>query len=198
MSLFPIFLKLTNVQCLVIGGGRVAERKVKNLIDAKAEVTVIAPSLTSELENLVKQNKINYKNREYKQGELKEYFMVIASTDSKKVNKMIYKEVVENNSLINCVDKPEQCNFFVPSSLKRGDLQIAISTTGKVPYFAKKLRQFLEKIFYKELKTEIEELHNLRKKIIKDAKNDNAKKARDFEEILKPKIDKILEKIEIK
>ncbi len=198
MSLFPIFLKLKNKMCLVVGGGRVAERKVKKLLEADAAITVIAPEITEELENLAKRTKIVYKNENYKPGNLHAYFLVIASTDSDVINNMINSEAEENNILVNSVDDPENCNFIVPSLLERGDLQIAVSSSGKVPYFTKKLRQYLEKMFYQEMGKDIDKLHVLRKNIIKETKNiKNNKdiKEKKFENILNPKIEKIFEKL---
>lgn len=195
MSLYPVFLKLKNTRCLVIGGGKVAERKVNRLLAGEALVSVVAPTLTEQLKLLVKKDKIKHENREYKPGDLENYFLAIAATDSGTVNNMIYKEAKDKNILINSVDDPESSNFLVPAIVERGGLQIAISTSGKVPYFAGKLRQFLENKFYPELENEIDELYVLRKKIIKGNKKDKKMK---FEELLKPGVDKILEKIDNK
>ena len=196
MNLYPLFLKLKKSPCLVIGGGRVAERKVEKLLDSEADVTVLAPNLTEKLQYLTNRNKIKYLKQDYKSGKLKNYFLVIASTNSNKINEMIYKEAMENNVLINSVDNPENCNFYVPASIIRDDLQIAISSSGSVPYFTKKLRKFLEQKLYTELGEEVKNLSILRKKIIKEAAGNNKIKEQKFTDILDPEINKIFRKID--
>ncbi|MCK4804024.1 MAG: bifunctional precorrin-2 dehydrogenase/sirohydrochlorin ferrochelatase [Spirochaetes bacterium] len=197
-SLYPIFLKLENRKCLVAGGGPVAERKVITLLDAGALVTVIAPVLSEKLETLNACGMIICEKRKFKRGDLKGYYLAIASTSASEVNKKIYEEAVRKGILINSVDDPANSNFFVPSSIKRGCFQVAISTSGKVPYFSKKVRQFLEKKLYKELGDDVEMLNKLRNKIIEESKNNRELKDKKFEQVLKPKIDGILKKVEKK
>jgi precorrin-2 dehydrogenase/sirohydrochlorin ferrochelatase len=198
MELYPVFLKIKEKRCLVVGGGSVAERKVRTLIDYGASVTLISPELTSGLKKLVEQGKIILINRDYLKGDLDGFFLAVAATSEPEVNRKIYNEAEDSGILINSVDDPDNCNFFVPSSIRRGDLQLSISTSGKAPYFAKKLRKFLEKIFYNDLGQDIEKLSMIRLKIIEETGDDEDLKKKKFEQILKPEIEDILRKIEKK
>lgn len=198
MTLYPLFLKLSSINCLVIGGGAVAERKIERLLESNAIVTVISPEITEVLEKLGNEGKIKYVKRNYQQGDLDGFFLVIASTDSLPVNKEIYEEASKKSILINSVDDVENCNFYLPSILTRGDLQIAISTSGKSPYFAKKLRKHLEKFFYHGLDNDLLQLNELRCKIIEETGGDQELKEKRFKEVLDLKINKILERIEKK
>jgi len=195
LSLYPVNLILKDIPCLVVGGGILAERKVNSLLNADAKVTLISPFITNKLKALKKDNLILHSERNYRNGDLEGFFLVIAATDSASVNEEIYKEAKERGILINCVDIPEKCNFYLPSVIQRGDLQIAISSSGKVPYFTKKLREFLENKFDEEFIKKLEHLHKLRKKIIEESENDTALKERKFHEILDPEIAGIFKKI---
>ena len=198
MALYPAYLNLKNRKCLVVGGGTVAERKGRTLIDYGANVTVISPGVTSGLEKLVKMGQVVFIKRDYQQGDLDGFFIVVAATSDPDVNREIFKEAEESGVLINSVDDPDNCNFFVPSSIRRGDFQVSISTSGKAPYFAKKLRKFLENIFYKDLDQDLEKLSRIRSKIIEESGDDVGLKEKKFEQILKPEIEYILRKIEKK
>ena len=198
MKLYPIFLKLKNKACLVIGGGDVAFRKTANLVKSGALVSVIAPEITDKFNRFIKNKKIRHINRKYINGDLKDYYLVIAATNSSKINKEIYEESLKENILINCVDDPENSSFYVPSVAKEGDLQIAISTSGKAPLLAKKIREIIEKKFYPDLQEDIDKLSTLRGNIINSLKDNIGLKKQKINDILVPKINKILEKLNLK
>ncbi|MFA5781471.1 MAG: bifunctional precorrin-2 dehydrogenase/sirohydrochlorin ferrochelatase [Bacteroidales bacterium] len=198
MFLYPVNLILKDVPCLVVGGGAIAERKAESLINAGAKITLISPVVTKKLEKIINAKIIVQCKRKYRKGDLKGFFLIIAATDESLINEKIYKEAQELGILINCVDIPEKCNFYIPSVIQRGDLQLAISSSGKVPYFTKKLREFLEGKFDNEFEKDLENLHQLRKKIIEESGNDTALKERKFEELLKPRIAEIFKKIDNK
>ena len=198
MKLYPIFLKLKNKTCLVIGGGDVAFRKTANLVKSGALVSVIAPEITDKFNRFIKNKKIRHINRKYINGDLKDYYLVIAATNSSKINKEIYEESLKENILINCVDDPENSSFYVPSVAKEGDLQIAISTSGKAPLLAKKIREIIEKKFYPDLQEDIDKLSTLRGNIINSLKDNIGLKKQKINDILVPKINKILEKLNLK
>lgn len=144
MNYYPVFLDLRRKNVVVVGGGRVAERKVLNLLRAGAEVTVISPLLTERLQKAKDAGRIRHKARRYRSGDLKDSFLVIAATDSAEVNSRV---AGESTSLLNVVDVPSECNFIAPSVVKRGPLVFAISTAGTSPAFAKTVRREIEKIY---------------------------------------------------
>jgi siroheme synthase-like protein len=196
MSLYPVFLKLKDVPCLVIGGGAVAERKVKSLLEAEASITVISPSVTEELQKIIADGNAEHRQREYREGDLDGYPMVIASTNSREVNAQVFKEATERKVLINSVDDQEHSSFFMPSVIRRGDLQIAISTSGKVPYFAMKFREFLQKKIYTGIVNDLQELHQLRKDLLESKIENPEEKKRRISALLDPRITEIFEKID--
>ncbi|MDP2919690.1 MAG: bifunctional precorrin-2 dehydrogenase/sirohydrochlorin ferrochelatase [Dehalococcoidia bacterium] len=144
---YPAFITLTGKRCVVFGGGEVALRKVQGLVESKADVTVISPDLCAELAAMKERGTIMAVSREYKPGDLHGVFLAIAATDDKKVNADIGREAHQNGVLINVVDTPELCDFIVPSYFRRGDVTIAISTGGKSPALARKIRTRLEDEF---------------------------------------------------
>lgn len=140
MTLFPIFLKLAGKRCLVVGAGKLAESKIESLISSGAIVVVVAPRATHKLELLNSAKKIEWKRREFVTNDLDQIFMVIAATDTQAVNHSVADEARVRGILCNSVDDPPDCDFFYPSVVQRGDLQIAISTAGKSPSLAQRLR----------------------------------------------------------
>ncbi len=142
MNYYPAFLNLTGKKAVVVGGGKVAQRKVSALIPSGADITLISPSLTKELRKNLSAGKIRHIPRPYRRGDLKDAFLVIAATDSAETNRKISKDAP---ALVNVVDVPGECNFIAPSVVKRGHLVIAISTGGASPAFSRAIRKELER-----------------------------------------------------
>lgn len=146
-SYYPIFLNISDKRCVVVGGGQVALRKVRAMLEHGANIDVISPDLCPELVQLTKRGEINVLNREYQIGDLKGAFVAIAATDNDEINRRIAEEAKRNAVLVNVVDEAENSDFIVPSYLHRGEITIAISTAGKSPALARKIRTKLEKDF---------------------------------------------------
>lgn len=144
MAHYPIHLNLESGKCVVIGGGAVAERKVQSLLDFGARVTVVAPEVTPTLSRLADTGKIQRVDDAYRPGMLAGAVLVIAATDDSETNKAVSEEAQALGIPVNVVDDPDLCTFFVPSVLRRGDLVISVSTSGKSPSLAKRLREKLE------------------------------------------------------
>lgn len=147
MRYYPILLDLKNIPCLVIGGGQVGERKVKTLQACDAKVFLISRELTPYLEEEVRQARIQLLGPAYQTENLAGKFLVIGATDDPVLNGKIGRDARESGILCNIVDEPKECNFILPSLVSRGDLTIAVSTAGKSPALAKKIRQDLEEMF---------------------------------------------------
>jgi precorrin-2 dehydrogenase/sirohydrochlorin ferrochelatase len=126
MSLFPIFLKLAARPCVVIGAGNLAESKIESLKVANARVTVIAPQANERIQQMAAVGEIEYQQRSYADGDLTGMFLVVAATDVPAVNRAVFAEATEKGVLCNAVDDPPFCDFYFPSVVRRGDLQIAI------------------------------------------------------------------------
>ena len=141
---YPVYIQLHEQPCVVIGGGKIAEGKVDGLLAAEAKVTVISPELTPHLQELASQNKLTYISREYRPGDLAGAFLVICATDREEINHQVWQEASANHQLVNVVDDTPRCNFIAPSILRKGDLTIAISTSGKAPALAVRLKERLQ------------------------------------------------------
>ena len=142
---YPVYIELRGQPCVVIGGGKIAEGKVEGLLAAHANVTVISPDLTAHLRELVEEKKITYFARAYQPGDLTGAFMVICATDQAEINHQVWQEASANRQLVNVVDDTPRCNFIAPSILRKGDLTIAISTSGKAPALAVRLKERLQR-----------------------------------------------------
>lgn len=141
---YPIYVELNDQPCVVIGGGKIAEGKVEGLLTSGARVTVISPDLTTYLRNLVAKNEIVHLSRVYQPGDLTGSFMVICATDNSEINHQVWLEASGNRQLVNVVDDTPRCNFIAPAILREGDLTIAISTSGKAPALAVRLKERLQ------------------------------------------------------
>jgi precorrin-2 dehydrogenase/sirohydrochlorin ferrochelatase len=166
MKYFPVNLDITGRKCTVVGGGGVAARKVATLLDCGAKVLVISPELTGELRELRQSERIDWLARPYRRGDLRGAFLVIAATDDGLVQENVFTEAEENGQLINVADVPPRCNFILPATVKRADLTIAISTAGKSPALARKLRQKLEGMIGPEYGTLTEIMGLLRGEVL--------------------------------
>ncbi|MHC4271966.1 MAG: precorrin-2 dehydrogenase/sirohydrochlorin ferrochelatase family protein [Planctomycetota bacterium] len=167
MSKYPIFLDLASRRVVIIGGGNVAFRKAQALLETGARLVVVADSVQENFTRLCIDNKTELIKAKYSKDYLVGASLVIAATDDLKLNERIYKDCQQLEILCNVVDQPHVCDFYVPAVVKRGDLQIAVSTDGKCPAFAGHLRKKLEKIFTENSGQFLSELHMLRDKIIK-------------------------------
>jgi len=144
---YPIFLKISGKKCVVIGGGQVALRKVRTLLEHGASVKVISPDLCSTLNQLAEGGQINVLQRSYRVGDLQDAVIAIAATNDSNTNLEMVREARRKVVLVNVVDDPENSDFIVPSYIRRGDVTIAISTAGRSPALARKIRNRLEKDF---------------------------------------------------
>jgi siroheme synthase-like protein len=144
MAYYPMFLEMKGRPCLVVGGGQVAARKVEGLLAADARVSVVSPSLDPEIAKLKAERRIQHISRQYQQGDLKGYALVIAATDDAATNERVVLDARQSGILVNVVDEPALCDFIVPSVIRRGDVVLAISTGGLSPALARWLRQELE------------------------------------------------------
>jgi siroheme synthase-like protein len=142
---YPISLNIKGRKCLVVGGGQVALRKVKTLLEHNANVKVVSPILCSELNQLATDGAIRTIQRDYKSEDLQHAFISIAATDNVKTNERVASEARRRGILVNVVDDPKNSDFIVPSCLKRGNVIIAVSTSGRSPALARKIRSELEK-----------------------------------------------------
>ncbi len=166
MDMFPMFLKLTGRPCVVIGAGNLAESKIESLRASHAKVLVIAPEALERIVELAEAGEIEWKRREYVAGDLNGFFLVVAATDNAAVNRAVSREAVETNVLCNAVDDPPFCDFYFPSVVRRGDLQIAISTAGASPALAQRLRKEINAQLPLDVGDWLEDLGNLRREVV--------------------------------
>jgi precorrin-2 dehydrogenase / sirohydrochlorin ferrochelatase len=158
--LYPIFLNLSGRRCVVVGGGEVASRKARKLLQARAEVVVISPEITPELESVA----VEVHRRPYKEGDLDDAYLAFAATDSREVNAAVAREAKERGILLNVADRPSEGDFALPSTLRRGRLQVAVSTGGASPALARGIKDELEESFGPEWAGLVEELHAARRR----------------------------------
>ncbi len=164
---YPITLvHLHRVRCLVIGGGKVAARKVAGLLATGAQVVVLSPVLCERLEILATRGDIEVMRRDYCSGDLEETFLVIAATDDPSVNHQVWEEAQARGVLINVVDDPAHCTFIAPAVVRQGPLTLAISTGGRCPALARHLREQLEQEFDPAYGRFVELLGELRERTI--------------------------------
>jgi precorrin-2 dehydrogenase/sirohydrochlorin ferrochelatase len=169
MDLFPIFLKLTGRRCLVVGAGNLAESKIESLQAAHAQVTVIAPEASARILDMAASGEITYHQREFAAGDVADakskYFLAVTATDVPAVNRAVYLEAVANDIICNAVDDPPYCDFYFPSVVRRGDLQIAISTAGASPALAQRLRKEINAQLPLDAGDWLTDLGNLRREV---------------------------------
>jgi precorrin-2 dehydrogenase/sirohydrochlorin ferrochelatase len=165
MDLFPIFLKLTGRRCLVVGAGNLAESKIESLRAAHADVTVIAPYARPRIVEMAESGEVAWHQREFAAGDVDNYFLVVTATDVGAVNRAVYLEAQAKNTLCNAVDDPPFCDFYFPSVVRRGDLQIAISTAGASPALAQRLRKEINAQLPLDTGDWLTDLGNLRREV---------------------------------
>lgn len=161
---------------MIVGGGNTGTRKAETLLSCRAHVTILSPDLSEGLQQLVDKGKVDLIQREYRRGDLENYFLVIGATNSWATNELIFKEAQERGILCNVVDSPEMCTFFVPATFTRGDLKIAISTNGKSPALAREIRMELEERYGSEYETFLDFLGRAREELKRLHPNDEVKR----------------------
>lgn len=204
-SLFPMLIDLKQKDCLVVGGGNVAKRKVELLLESGAQVRVISTEAVGELRKLADEGKIAWHPKKFQKEDFKCPFLVVCATDDSVVNSEVSKLCREKGVPVNVVDDPSKCSFHVPAVLRRGDLTITVSTAGKSPLLARYLRSELETKFEKEYADYLELLGRVRERLA--AEISDSRKRREILECLlesdllryikqdrKDKIDEIIER----
>ena len=191
--MYPVMLRLENVRCLVVGGGKTATRKVGGLLEANARVTVVAPSLDPELAELARDGQVEHIDGEYSRGTAAGYRLVIAATNDEETNRQVFRDANEAGQLVNSVDDPENCNFYVPAGVRRGDLVVAVSTSGAAPALARAIRLQLDSWFDDGLRKEIDALKRERSRVLREAKGDSALKSRLFRDVVYPRVRRIVD-----
>jgi precorrin-2 dehydrogenase/sirohydrochlorin ferrochelatase len=141
---YPLVLRLTGRHCVVVGGGAVATRKVQGLLASGATITVIAPDLSTELEDLVTAGRLRAERRPFEPADLDGAVLAFAATDSREVNRAVAEAARVRGVLVNIADDPAHCDFTVPALVRRGEIALAVSTGGRSPAFARFLREQLE------------------------------------------------------
>ena len=165
-SLFPMFMKLAGRQCLVVGAGKVGEPKIAGLLETGALIRVVALDASPAVRQWAREGKIELELRAFTPDDLEGAFVAVVATNSRTLNERVYHEAQRRRVLCNVVDVPDLCDFFYPSVVRRGDLQIAISTAGQSPSLAQKIRQQLEKQFGPAYAAWVAELGETRKLIL--------------------------------
>lgn len=165
---YPIYVDLHDKTCLVVGGGKVALRKVQAILKCNARVKLVGTRIIPEIESLKNKYKnFTFQKKAYDSRDLKNMFLIIAATDSNEINTKIAADASRKGLLVNVVDVPKLCNFIVPSIIRRGDLTVSISTGGISPALAKMLRIDLEKHLGKEYAKMLSVLKTYRRRILR-------------------------------
>jgi len=161
-----MFIKLAAKPCLVVGAGKVGEPKIGALIDTGASVQVVAIAASGQVREWADAGKIELELRPFTASDLDGKFLAVAATASESLNRLIYREAQRRGVLCNVVDVPEYCDFFYPAVVRRGDLQIAVSTAGQSPSLAQKIRQQLERQFGEGYAAWVDQLGETRRLIL--------------------------------
>jgi precorrin-2 dehydrogenase / sirohydrochlorin ferrochelatase len=170
MRYYPLFLDISRRRCVVVGGGNVAERKIERLLSCGARVEVVGKVLTPALAALKANGQIAHHEADYDQALIRGAFLVIGATDDNEVNGRISGDARALDILVNIVDEPARCDFILPSVVERGALSIAVSTGGKSPALAKKLRMELDALYGPEYAILLEIMGKLREKLIAEGR----------------------------
>lgn len=165
MALFPMFLKLEGRSTLVVGAGTIATPKIESLLQAGARVRVVAPQASETVTKWAQDGQIELVTKSFEPSDLQDVFLVIVATSSREVNANVFEEARLRKILCNVVDDPEHCDFYYPAVVRRGKLQVAISTEGQSPALAQKMRLELEEQYGPEYEQWVEQLGAERAKL---------------------------------
>lgn len=160
MAYFPFFVNIKNKKCYIFGGGMVAYRKVEALLEFEADITLISPKVCDEILNL--KDKLQIIHRKYREEDIDDAFFVIAATDDQKVNSDISEACMKRNILVNVVDELKECSFLFPAYVKKGDISIGITTSGKSPVMAGRMKKMIQDILPDYYETLVDTLGGFR------------------------------------
>jgi precorrin-2 dehydrogenase/sirohydrochlorin ferrochelatase len=169
MRYYPIQLDIRNRPCLVVGGGAVGTRKVSGLLACQARVTVVSRKATDELKDAAAKGLITLRIGDYAGSDMEGMFLVVGATDDEELNRRVSADAERRRILCNIADRPAKCNFILPAVIRRGDLVITVSTSGKSPALAKKLRLALGRQFGEEYAVLLDLLGAIRKRLLAEA-----------------------------
>ena len=180
---YPVYLDISKRKCVVIGGGEVARRKVERLLESEARVCVVSREMAPALLSLKEEKKITHIDDEYRKKHITGAFLVVGATDRDEINEAICRDSRELGIPVNIVDDPVRCDFILPSLLQRGDLSIAVSTAGKSPLLARRIREDLERTYGQEYVVLLDIMGTVREKILSRGGDSEANR-KVFESIL--------------
>lgn len=172
---FPILINLVRFNCLVVGGGQVASRKVLSLLEFGANITVLSPKLCISLKKLSNKKKINIIKKNYSTEFIKDYKIVFCATDNPVINKTVREDCTREGILLNIADNPLLCDFILPANIRRGDLTISISSQGKAPFLVKAIKEKIDQLIPQIYNRIMELAAEFRKQIVQNKKIDSIK-----------------------
>jgi precorrin-2 dehydrogenase/sirohydrochlorin ferrochelatase len=167
LAYFPAFIQLEHKKVLLVGGGAIATEKLEKLLDFTNNITLIASEFSNQIQSLIDAHKLLHVKKSYQEGDIKGYNIVIVAVDDIALQESIYKESRGYNCLYNAVDLPKYCDFIFPSYVKKGDLTVAVSTSGSSPAFAKQFRIYLQKLIPQNVDEFLQEMKAYRKTLPK-------------------------------
>ena len=164
MAYFPAFIKLDDMDILIVGGGYIASEKLEHLLDFTSNIKIIAPILSPYMNEMIEQNNLTYENRKYNKTDINNFGIVIVAVDDIPLQEEIFNEAkLLPNCLVNSVDSVNYCDFIFPSYIKKDDLTIAVSTSGSSPAMAKHLRKYLQKLIPDSIGSFLKQMKDYRK-----------------------------------
>ena len=185
MSFFPMYMDMSNLKVLLIGGGAIATEKLEKLVDFTKEITVITKEVSPEAQSLIKDHCLTLSQRLYREGDIQGFDIVIVATDTVDLHKAIYEESRGTRVLVNSVDDTAYCDFIFPSYIKRGDLTVSFSTSGASPAFAKQIRRYFEEVIPNNVDEFLQKMKRLRTELPK-----GKERMQKFEEMVREYIEK--------
>ena len=192
-SFYPILVNLERFPCLIIGGGKVAYRKVLSLQEFNAKITIISPRICKPLLELAEKNKIQIIKRSYSKEFIKNYKIIFSATDNPEVNRNVRNDCTKEGILLNVVDNPVMCDFILPANIKRGDLTISVSSQGRAPFYTKEMKKKIDEFIPPVYSDIIEMAGKFRKQLLKSSKAESTKtKAKMFRKFTSVNWEKIL------
>ena len=189
MSYFPAFVKLEHQKILIIGAGHIAHEKLQRLLDFSTDIQILAKDCSEDMCQLIDENSLSFREKHYEEGDIKGFDIVIIAVDDIDLQAKIYEESRQYRCLCNAVDSVDYCDFIFPSYIKKGDLTVAVSTSGASPALAKQIRLYLQELIPESITGFLDEMKSLRKSLPKGKERMQLleEKAKDYMKTIKSK-----------